>query len=57
MLAPNQLENKPTEKLQSVDKEALSNTDVLGCSRRNATIVTRAIKELIQIKVNDIHTW
>ena len=57
MLAPNQLENKQTEKLKSVDRKALSNTDILGCSRHNITIVTREIREFKLIKVEEIQAW
>ena len=57
MVAPNQLENKPTQKLKSVDRKALSNTDILSCSRHNVTIVTREIREFKLIKVKEIQPW
>ena len=57
MLAPNQLENKQTEKLKSVDRKALSNMDIFCCSRHNVTIVTREIREFKLIKVKEIQAW
>lgn len=51
MLAPNQLDNKPTEKLKSVGKEPHSNTAVLGAT---FTILAPRNKKLKRIKVNEI---